>query len=402
MADVSLVDHSDNGRYIINQNVLFELGYAVGSKGYESIILVANTDLRTLKDLPFDIQGRRVIQFSPLTDKKGQELANSLKYALELHASELRTIGTASDQTDYRKVLIEAIESGAPARSKAVKYFEDLFKRYLELAPHRIKPNEDVKNYSKVVYESFASTKLLAEEFYEVAQLAAEYENIDTVLAAYKGSEAITRYYDINPEDGGRLDHRSREFYELVEYELVSILVGCLADESNWEYIRTLKDVRLRRPEGSGKPRVLKDLYAYPRMTSEYHNELKGLNYAYPMTNLMQERYESKPELLRIYLDGSFALFMLTDGFFPVAVGLLLSGSYEDMVPSYISKLKSKRVVLELMQITGDSSIAKFRGHMKTKFSHSLGSLFAYRYSNLNHILEYEGILKPEDIGALE
>ena len=53
LADVSLVDNAASGRAIVNQNVMFELGYAVGKHTESRVIMVANTDLGDIKKPAF-------------------------------------------------------------------------------------------------------------------------------------------------------------------------------------------------------------------------------------------------------------------------------------------------------------------------------------------------------------
>ena len=82
LADISIIGEANN-RSIVNQNVLFELGFAVGKHGFDNIILVANRDLGAIETLPFDIRNRRIVSFS-LQNEKNQPvlektLANILK-----------------------------------------------------------------------------------------------------------------------------------------------------------------------------------------------------------------------------------------------------------------------------------------------------------------------------------
>ena len=74
IADVSIVGSysppKDAGeedlehKFFPNPNVLFELGYAAATKTWDRCICFANTDFGAIKDLPFDINHRRVTAFS--------------------------------------------------------------------------------------------------------------------------------------------------------------------------------------------------------------------------------------------------------------------------------------------------------------------------------------------------
>jgi nucleoside 2-deoxyribosyltransferase len=90
LADISIINPSDEGRKTPNPNVLYELGYAVGKKGEVPIILVANSDTTDLEKLPFDIRNRRIIARKFDTSSK-QEFADELSEIIASH-----TIPTSS------------------------------------------------------------------------------------------------------------------------------------------------------------------------------------------------------------------------------------------------------------------------------------------------------------------
>ena len=77
VADLSYVGEYDN-RKIVNQNVLYELGYMIGKKTADKVIMLFNNDLGEIKDLPFDISHRRVTPFSIKNDKAGEQLTSIL------------------------------------------------------------------------------------------------------------------------------------------------------------------------------------------------------------------------------------------------------------------------------------------------------------------------------------
>jgi hypothetical protein len=71
-----------------NPNVMFELGYAVNVVGWENIILIFNKAYGDINDLPFDIKGKRVFDYTLKSGsvKKDERvsLANALKKALDV------------------------------------------------------------------------------------------------------------------------------------------------------------------------------------------------------------------------------------------------------------------------------------------------------------------------------
>jgi hypothetical protein len=90
VADVSIVDESKGGRKLVNQNVMFELGYAIAKHSELNVVMLFNTDLGDPKDLPFDISHHRVLQFSIKDDdKNGTKLKAKLVGALTAHLNSL-------------------------------------------------------------------------------------------------------------------------------------------------------------------------------------------------------------------------------------------------------------------------------------------------------------------------
>lgn len=61
--DVSLVTVSDAKRPSPNPNVLLELGFAISELGWDRIVMVMNTAFGDAPQLPFDLRGRRVLQY---------------------------------------------------------------------------------------------------------------------------------------------------------------------------------------------------------------------------------------------------------------------------------------------------------------------------------------------------
>jgi len=90
VADVSIIDESLSGKKLVNQNVMFELGYAIAKHSELNAIMLFNSDLANPTDLPFDISHHRVLQFSIKNDdKNGTKLKEKLIGALTAHLNSL-------------------------------------------------------------------------------------------------------------------------------------------------------------------------------------------------------------------------------------------------------------------------------------------------------------------------
>lgn len=78
VADVSIVGEYNNGKKVVNQNVMFELGYAIAQKTADLVVMLFNKDEGRAKDLPFDISHHRVTSFTIKGDRDGEELKTAL------------------------------------------------------------------------------------------------------------------------------------------------------------------------------------------------------------------------------------------------------------------------------------------------------------------------------------
>lgn len=84
VADLSFIGKHNN-RKLVNQNVLYELGYMIGKRTANRVIMLFNADSGEIKDLPFDISHRRVMPFSMQNDKKGEQLTSNLSNLLSVY-----------------------------------------------------------------------------------------------------------------------------------------------------------------------------------------------------------------------------------------------------------------------------------------------------------------------------
>ena len=73
IADISIINKRSKFRKTPNPNVMFELGLAVESVGWNSIIFVMNEHFGSYDHLPFDIKTRRAITFSLTAQQKSDK-----------------------------------------------------------------------------------------------------------------------------------------------------------------------------------------------------------------------------------------------------------------------------------------------------------------------------------------
>lgn len=63
VCDISIINYPGTGRPTPNPNVLYELGFASAILGWERIIMIQNTAFGNVDMLPFDLRGRRILQY---------------------------------------------------------------------------------------------------------------------------------------------------------------------------------------------------------------------------------------------------------------------------------------------------------------------------------------------------
>jgi hypothetical protein len=85
VADISIIDTAGSGKKLVNQNVMFELGYAMAKHTELRVVSLFNEDSGDIKDVPFDISHHRAHPFSMTSDIKGAQLRKDLYHILLKH-----------------------------------------------------------------------------------------------------------------------------------------------------------------------------------------------------------------------------------------------------------------------------------------------------------------------------
>ncbi|MCA9332680.1 nucleotide-binding protein [Candidatus Saccharibacteria bacterium] len=397
LADVSLVDKAKSGRMIVNQNVVFELGYAIGKKSESMVILVANSDLGDTKDLPFDIAYNRIIEFSPDKDTRGTKFQQSLEFAINAHLESLSKKNEARKVLDLKKDVLDSIRDREPTRSVSEKYFDHLYNQYLLRAPKRYS-GSDIAEYKAQTYNRYIETKELTKELFQVLSMAAEYNNKEVLVIAYKHINIISKYYDVVPEDNGQMYGISKDYYELIVYEIFSIILGCVAKDKLWDLLPEIAAAKIDRPSGYSEPRTLEKLYGYPESVLNYYKELTGQNWVIPTTQLIEERFKDQKDILQAYLDGCLLAYFMVNNY-PWLVGLLLMSDWQQYVPEYMQEFRKKDFVGILQKVTGMGTLEEYRNHCWAQASRELGGWMLHN-DNLLAVFSREGIKTKEDIGS--
>jgi hypothetical protein len=78
VADVTIINAGTASKTTPNPNVLFELGIAQATLGWDRIILIVNTAYAPISDLPFDIKSHRALSYC-LNSQNTESLSNKQK-----------------------------------------------------------------------------------------------------------------------------------------------------------------------------------------------------------------------------------------------------------------------------------------------------------------------------------
>ena len=103
ICDLSIINSDYHGRKTPNPNVIFELGYAIKSIGWEKIICIVNQEFGLAEDLPFDIKHRRLLGYN-LRSKDKKDEKKKIVTAIKANLIILKDRGLLHDELeDYFK-----------------------------------------------------------------------------------------------------------------------------------------------------------------------------------------------------------------------------------------------------------------------------------------------------------
>lgn len=98
VADISIIGELNADKKLVNQNVMYELGYSVARHTEDNVVMLFNSDLGRHKDLPFDISHHRTHTFSINKDSSGKKLTKDLVLLLNHHITSILNRDTEDDE----------------------------------------------------------------------------------------------------------------------------------------------------------------------------------------------------------------------------------------------------------------------------------------------------------------
>jgi len=373
---------------------MYELGYAAGKLTDEATVVLLNKDLGDKTLLPFDIAQNRVVDFSIKGDKKGVELEKTLEEILKEHLSDIKTKNELVEAESAKDKLTDAIENNKPARRLAETYFTHLYDEINKIYPGRYKYGGDANEYTASVIEAYEKALPLVQEFFDIVSMAAEYKNEDVLVSACKKLEDLSRYFEPLPEDVGGLSEISKEYHGLLVYELLSLMIGCVAKENWWTFLPKLTSIKFKRPNKQDKPIGLHRLYHFPQAVSNYIKANNNLRY---LSAMIENRHSANDDTFQAYIDGSLLMWFLVDS--PAWMLYLLadddySSHYQ---PNFIKQFKEKSYIEILTQASAFKTVEGFKDHLWGCINRSATG---YQSDTLAPTFLSEGIKTEEDLGS--
>lgn len=391
LADVTFVGELD-GDKLVNQNVMYELGYALGKHSDSKIIMVSNTDFGNPSLLPFDINGRKVIPFSPTKDPNRKKFKEQLKGAVELHLGRVGSEQGEVLDTSLLEQLTMALEQEKPVRAKAEKFFERKYGEILLKYPGKYRggTGDDLKTYEKKTFEAFQETKADIQQIYEVLEIAGEYKKVDVFIAAFQKLEILTRYYDPMPDDNGSRHGVSSEFAGLIVNEVTQMMFGILALNEMWFEMGSVARVEHDRPYSEAKP-ALDVIYKNPTYINQYYNALTNTDWMIPATKYFQERWEDNQAILKQLSAGGLLLYLVRDHYFGYAMPLYLLRGWEKYMPAYMYEFDSPTFISKLTSFANQKNEEKLAEGIMLRAEREIGN-FTFEFDNFEHLFIKAGL----------
>ena len=185
IADVSLVGEA-NGRKVVNQNVMFELGFAIGKLTDKNVLLLVNTELGDMKEMPFDIAHRRMLPFVINRQGAAEGFRGNLKDAILEHIKHLESKPYAF-KADKDEIKVDDEEILVLSLFAKMKVDPRIQTVNTMMGP-QIQTIEDTTEYRKEIFEKITRREFLAnlDSLVEKGVLDVFYGKKEPITSNYK------------------------------------------------------------------------------------------------------------------------------------------------------------------------------------------------------------------------
>lgn len=218
-----------------NPNVLIELGYALGTIGWERVVLVLNDKHGEVEQLPFDIKTKLVLKYSMSPDEEPANARNSLAARLEETLRVILTEHPREIAPDLAAKAIAALHDGKPGAPSLVR--DALNPLFSELATKRPLPVSGKTPCEALVlaYEETAKTVGAVAAMASVIVDSRHEQGFDLLLS---NLEKLAGAQSLQP--GGTAQHGDFDLQRILVRELVTLLAATCLRSDAWPFLRTL------------------------------------------------------------------------------------------------------------------------------------------------------------------
>jgi hypothetical protein len=233
--DVSFVHHAEGGRSHPNPNVLLELGYALGTLGWERVVIVLNTATGEPERLPFDIRQKRALTYAmEQADQPAaarNSLANSLQSALSTILKNHPKVSAASSV----EAVVTAFHEAKPGAVASLRKVLAALVRDLS-----------AKRLTSTSRDAFAME--LSAAFAETSSLVADFGKLATAVVDCQHKDGFERCLDAiedlansqSSREMGALRAEAFDVQRLLVREAVLLVAAICLKSKTWPFLRTL------------------------------------------------------------------------------------------------------------------------------------------------------------------
>ncbi len=238
VADVSIINSSMDCRSTPNPNVLIELGYALKSLGFNSVILVFNTAFGKIEKLPFDLKMRRVITFDAPEDCNRSEVRKKL--VKQFNGAFRATFVNKKHKLSELNLLMNALEEQKPNRIIQIRqYLSYILEIINSVAPKKHSDGGTVEDLSNSIDNSLD----IVSEYLRIVDLISAIGDERCIREIYRWLGNIFVNYNNALEYSGRISNADHDYFKFLGHELLVSLFGILLREKKWDIIQLLMDI---------------------------------------------------------------------------------------------------------------------------------------------------------------
>lgn len=276
VCDVSLVLEGEKAkggtRLCPNPNVMLELGYAMKALGQNRILMVCNTALGHIEDLPFDLRGKRPV---PYMADASTDLAEARRVFARVMTSRIQEILStkkpAAPAPDPVDVALDAVASHAANRKACVRAAIDELLGELDslnVAPDTSHAAEEE------LYRVLESSKTVQFRFFELVQRIDEFADATALEGLVLGLRGLAQRYYVPSGHSGVIPAAWFELYYATGRIWLLLATTAFHRYLSWDLLRGLLGARIQVANPREHKQPGRHSLAYLNKRTDYLNRL--------------------------------------------------------------------------------------------------------------------------------